>query len=645
MLVVKPEPIDLTLDSDGDDEQPVVLSPGKPHSPRVKEELSESSAALAALRQPDQSQPFPSTPATPGPPSSSNRTDTPSQYRSALFDGPTIFANQQDFFDACAANLQQQFGFEAIPSKQKPTQISTRCPKHKTDGCPFRVCAALCDSGRWAVALRSCVWTHSHPPTKTSRIAKAVVEEAKAEVAQTAPPPPASTSTTAFDQPTNVYDLIPDFPKLSDTWSSVKDAFQTFVRATVPVYGVSMHYHQTSDQGVRIRCNRNKQLFAARPGGMCPFSIFLDRKTADGRWRMRSADSNLQHSHGPVGQILNDPAWRPLVKDAEAREALGLAPLPPKKRKSAAPPVKDSSTSQAAEKEVDELDDSGASLVAEDEASAAGPAIAGPSTAIGSANDPPGLPQPGDVFPSFVAVYQAYVKAYISTWGIGVWKSFPTLGCNRARCPWMAHVEACGGGFAVNADRSRLQHDHGPHENILADPSWRPVVFNIDARAALGWGLARKKPRFSGQLPLEKSPSPALNPSPSFAPPAAQSKLRDALSHGATLGHGSPSPALDLHPSPASTDFSTELSAFLFALHPSVALLAQPLSLAGIDGLPSLIHLASLGPGLLDSFLDEVRLAHELEALRAPQQRPVSVVQWRLLAKLLKEGRVQALRA
>lgn len=193
-------------------------------------------------------QPFPSTPATPGPPSSSTRTDTPSQYRSALFDGPTIFANQQDFFDACAANLQQQFGFEAIPSKQKPTQISTRCPKHKTDGCPFRVCAALCDSGRWAVALRSCVWTHSHPPTKTSHIAKAAVEEAKAEVAPTAPHPSASTSTSSFDQPTNVYDLIPDFPKLSDTWPSVKDAFQTFVLATVPVYGVSMHYHQTSDQ-------------------------------------------------------------------------------------------------------------------------------------------------------------------------------------------------------------------------------------------------------------------------------------------------------------------------------------------------------------------------------------------------------------
>lgn len=157
--------------------------------------------------------------------------------------------------------------------------------------------------------------------------------------------------------------------------------------------------------------------------------------------------------------------------------------------------------------------------------------------------------------------------------------------------------------------------------------------------------LARKKPRFSGQIPLEKSPSPAVGPSSSFAPPAMQSKSVDALSHGATLGRGSPSSALDLHPSPASTDFSTELSAFLFALHPSVALLAQPLSLAGIDGLPSLVHLASLAPGLLDSFLDEVRHAHELEVLRAPQQRPVSVVQWRLLGKLLKEGRVQALRA
>lgn len=56
MLVVKPEPIDLTPDSDGDDEEPVVLSPGKPRSPQVKDEPAESSAALAALRQPDQSQ-------------------------------------------------------------------------------------------------------------------------------------------------------------------------------------------------------------------------------------------------------------------------------------------------------------------------------------------------------------------------------------------------------------------------------------------------------------------------------------------------------------------------------------------------------------------------------------------------------------
>lgn len=55
-------------------------------------------------------------------------------------------------------------------------------------------------------------------------------------------------------------------------------------------------------------------------------------------------------------------------------------------------------------------------------------------------------------------------------------------------CHWQAVVEQDPRTkrWHVDFDRSHFQHSHGPCEEIVRDPTWRPNVSNPDAREALG---------------------------------------------------------------------------------------------------------------------------------------------------------------
>ena len=114
-----------------------------------------------------------------------------------------------------------------------------------------------------------------------------------------------------------------------------------------------------------------------------------------------------------------------------------------------------------------------------------------------------GLPTRDSVYDSLVHMYKVYAAALVPIYGISVMvlnsthKSVP-IRCNRhhpryvnlpgGACPWVAlcRRRQDDSKWLVDFDVSTFEHTHGPCKEILANPTWRPIVHNADARAVLG---------------------------------------------------------------------------------------------------------------------------------------------------------------
>ncbi|GAA6004496.1 uncharacterized protein JCM10292_007099 [Rhodotorula paludigena] len=62
-------------------------------------------------------------------------------------------------------------------------------------------------------------------------------------------------------------------------------------------------------------------------GSGCAYKIALEVDAKTGQWKRDATLSVLKHSHGPAIKILRDPKWRPTVRNADARKALGMPPF------------------------------------------------------------------------------------------------------------------------------------------------------------------------------------------------------------------------------------------------------------------------------------------------------------------------------
>ncbi|GAA6034228.1 hypothetical protein JCM8097_003794 [Rhodosporidiobolus ruineniae] len=95
----------------------------------------------------------------------------------------------------------------------------------------------------------------------------------------------------------------PLLPDIGDSFPDVSSLYKRVIQAVVPVYGIGVHlvYHRT------LRCNRR--------GTGCRFGInWVDGEVAE--------SSCFEHNHGADERILEDPAWRPVLKNEEATAAL-----------------------------------------------------------------------------------------------------------------------------------------------------------------------------------------------------------------------------------------------------------------------------------------------------------------------------------
>lgn len=116
-------------------------------------------------------------------------------------------------------------------------------------------------------------------------------------------------------------------PTRDSVYDSITDIYKAYVAALVPAYGISVMVLHSTQKKVHIRCNRYHTHFSHLPGGICQW-VALCRRRRDGKWIVDIDASTFEHSHGPRQEILADPEWRPRVINPDAREALGMEPLP-----------------------------------------------------------------------------------------------------------------------------------------------------------------------------------------------------------------------------------------------------------------------------------------------------------------------------
>ncbi|GAA6034197.1 hypothetical protein JCM8097_003775 [Rhodosporidiobolus ruineniae] len=118
---------------------------------------------------------------------------------------------------------------------------------------------------------------------------------------------------------------IPNLPAPSDTFDSLKALYLAYVKALVPSMGISVQLGKQTPTTATVKCNRNH---IGRYNPHCPYELtaYVDDQT--GRWQVDEAASSMEHNHGPAKQILADPKWRPMIRNADARTALGLHAMP-----------------------------------------------------------------------------------------------------------------------------------------------------------------------------------------------------------------------------------------------------------------------------------------------------------------------------
>ncbi|GAA5992436.1 hypothetical protein JCM10908_000817 [Rhodotorula pacifica] len=120
---------------------------------------------------------------------------------------------------------------------------------------------------------------------------------------------------------------VPGLPTRNSVFDSIVDVYKAYVAAIVPVYGISVVAQSPAQNKVHIKCNCYHGYYARVPGGICSWEAVC-RRRPDRKWTVDFDASTFEHSHGPCKKILADPTYRPVMRNPDAREVLGLPPMP-----------------------------------------------------------------------------------------------------------------------------------------------------------------------------------------------------------------------------------------------------------------------------------------------------------------------------
>lgn len=129
----------------------------------------------------------------------------------------------------------------------------------------------------------------------------------------------------------------PGFPQPHQQFASHDALWTAFLKAIVPVYGITLQQTYTTIDRVHYRCARYG---ASDKSSRCQFYLVGRRDPDTALWAFDESASTLEHTHGPDGRIIADPTWRPTVTNPVVVRALGLdAPGRSIKRRRASAPT------------------------------------------------------------------------------------------------------------------------------------------------------------------------------------------------------------------------------------------------------------------------------------------------------------------
>ena len=113
----------------------------------------------------------------------------------------------------------------------------------------------------------------------------------------------------------------PGFPQPHQEFASHEALYSAFLKAVVPVYGVTLRHTWTGDERVHYRCAKYG---AGAPSSRCQYYLVGRCDPDTSFWHFDPSTSILEHTHGPDSRIIVDPTWRPAVTSPGIVRALGL---------------------------------------------------------------------------------------------------------------------------------------------------------------------------------------------------------------------------------------------------------------------------------------------------------------------------------
>ncbi|GAA5947380.1 hypothetical protein JCM3765_001650 [Sporobolomyces pararoseus] len=147
-----------------------------------------------------------------------------------------------------------------------------------------------------------------------------------------------------FEKENVVQEAIPDLPQPGDRFNSANELFIACYKAMLPTYGNGVILFDEGNE-ISIKCSHSTGHYSKKNGGCCRWQVGAVVDPSDEKVDVDQGSSYLSHNHNQALQLRNDPQWRPPIKNAMVRAALGLPELSRLKRKkipsSMSPPSKE----------------------------------------------------------------------------------------------------------------------------------------------------------------------------------------------------------------------------------------------------------------------------------------------------------------
>ncbi|GAA6059391.1 hypothetical protein JCM10212_003623 [Sporobolomyces blumeae] len=127
----------------------------------------------------------------------------------------------------------------------------------------------------------------------------------------------------------------PNLPQPGDRFSDFDELLSATYRALLPVYGLGARYIGVGTSP--LHCGRIGRVYRGWGTGVCRWKLGFTVDPRTNEHVVDAATSNFYHNHGPQPKLLQDPSYRPIIRNERVRRDLGMPSLRPRAADSGVP--------------------------------------------------------------------------------------------------------------------------------------------------------------------------------------------------------------------------------------------------------------------------------------------------------------------